>query len=275
MTENADLAYWLAPGAPMVGDVVTVADPASPYTTVFTSGGSGGADLESVDLNTPGGANIGAAASAWILANGPLPGDITIGLYGSPADPYLLVDASNPGQIASWVALVGEITFADPGQVLAGAASGVAIDPAGLQSRILDAPSVTPAADSGHLIELDGGGLIAPGFLPDAYLGDVDVTAAYVANPAAFPGAFSLVAAGGAADASWAAVGVAGAYAAGDLLLWDGAEYLSVATRANLADYVPLAGSAAMSGDLTWTGPQTIDLAQGALVNAVISAGTY
>ena len=88
-------------------------------------------------------------------------------------------------------------------------------------------------------------------------LGTVDTTAAYTAPATApKPGAIATVQTAGAAHASWGAVGVTGALAAGDLLVWDGTQYHVVPQT---YPYLPLAG-----GTHTDTAVVTYDVPAGA-----------
>ena len=115
--------------------------------------------------------------------------------------------------------------------------------------------------NSGTYLKTGTGGADADWLLvetpPPGNLGTVDTTAAYTAPATApKPGAIATVQTAGAAHASWGAVGVTGALAAGDLLVWDGTQYHVVPQT---YPYLPLAG-----GTHTDTAVVTYDVPAGA-----------
>lgn len=63
-------------------------------------------DVQVIDLNTPGGANIGAAFVAWdALPGNSLTGSLVFATYGSPLRTYVLADLANPSVTASWTVI--------------------------------------------------------------------------------------------------------------------------------------------------------------------------
>jgi len=146
------------------------------------------------------------------------------------------------------------IQFADPAEVLAGTVTDKIIAPDALQSRITGTPDATPANDARKLVMLGAGGKIANGFLSFGaltYIGAIDQTVPYVAPAQPYEiGSFGVIGTAGTADASWAAVGVTGAFDAGDLLVWNGTSYDTVE---HAGAYVQLAGANALAADQTMT----------------------
>lgn len=72
-------------------------------TGILTWGAAAEVSVQNVDLDTPGGASVGAAAAAWIAANQPFDGDIVIANYDG--DAYMLTNPAAPGADASWTQL--------------------------------------------------------------------------------------------------------------------------------------------------------------------------
>lgn len=246
---------------------------------------------QAVDLNTPGGADVGAAAAAWIAANAAFTGDMVIGTFGVPAQAYILTNPATPGQAGSWTSLGGAVSFATLAEMLTGTDTIKALNSKGLRDVTLDAPSTgtAAAADANKIVRLDAQGQIDSGFLKFGaltYQGNVDVTAAFAAPaPAWNSGDFGTIQTSGTADASWNAKGVTGAVKAGDLVIFDGTNYHVIAQETDLTAYLPLAG-----GTMTNTAAITFgvpagaglvtrldgtDAAKSRIDNFTIDCGTY
>lgn len=120
-----------------------------------------------IDLNTPGGADIGAAWTAWAGVNvtNVRTSVIVIASFGTPVSKFVLKNLAHPELEASWERLSTDLDLANAAEVLAGSNGTKVITPATLQSRVLVAPTATPANDANHLVILDAAGHIAPGFL--------------------------------------------------------------------------------------------------------------
>lgn len=247
---------------------------------------AGAITTQSVDLNTPGGATVGAAATAWVAANAAFSGDIVIATYGTPAQAYVLTTPGSPGVDTSWTGLGGAVSFATAAEIHAGTSTTKALNPAILRGEALNAPSATPANDANRLIRLNAQGHIDSGFLNVSsltYRGNADLTAAYTAPATAWaPGDFATVQTTGTAVASWPGLTGNEAVNAGDLAIWDGTNFHIIANEVDLTAYLALAGGtmadgAAITFDTTTGGPgSTILNGDDGTLDAVrIDGGTY
>jgi hypothetical protein len=240
---------------------------------------------KSIDLNNPGGANLGAAYNAWAAVPGnALSGDIIIASYGTPAQAYVLTDKAHPGQTASWTSLGGAVAFADATEIHAGTDTTKAINSAILRGEALNAPSVAGGvADADRLIRLDANGKIAAAFLPVSslrQLGAKDVTAGLGAYTPTTGDSF-FVSVTGTANAGWTGIG-GQAVKAGDMVIYDGTNFHLVPNETDLNAYLKLAGGTMEDGavitfDTTTGGAGTVVLNgdSGALDNFVIDGGTF
>lgn len=129
---------------------------------------------QSVNLTGSAGADIGAAYATWAAAPGnTLSGSVVIATWGSPAQAYVLTNASAPGTATSWTSLGGAVSFATSVDVLTGSDTLKAINAAGLQSRLTDTPDATPANDARKIPQLGAAGQLADGFVPKANAAEV------------------------------------------------------------------------------------------------------
>jgi hypothetical protein len=254
----------------------------NPDTTIITQ-----------SITLPAGADIGAAYTTWATtpAN-TITGNVVIATYGTPAQAYVLTNPAAPGTAASWTSLGGAVSFATTAEVLAGTEATKAINPLGLQSRIVTAPNATPANDANKIAVLDATGKIPAGFLPVGGLvfsGSIDPTAAVYAAPTPAPvnGQFYSITKAGAISAAWkpqfANAGLT-TVAIGDYMVWDDVakKFHHIANAVDMSAYVPLAGTALMTGAIAYSGAAgskagTIiyDGKGGTLDAVLLDAGTY
>jgi hypothetical protein len=250
---------WAALGA-----ATSFASNAEVLTGTDTSKALNPANLRSSTLNAPTG---GAAAVA---------GD---------ADKIVRLNAQ--GQVAD--AFVPKATAAE---ILAGTVSNDFITPLGLQSRIVTAPNATPANDANKIAVLDTTGKIPAGFLPVGGLefsGTLDPTAATYTAPTPAPknGQFYTVTTAGAISTAWkpqfASTAVT-TVAIGDYMVWDDTakKFHHIANAVDMSTYVPLAGTAAMTGNIVYSGAANnkagtiiYDGKGGTIDNVLLDCGTY
>lgn len=294
-----------------VGAQASATAPANPYhgqIWVDTTGGVGNAVLKTYsgsawleisptittqNLNLTAhnaAADIGAA---YVAAGSPaITGDIVIATWGAPASAYMLTGAA-PATAGNWTSLGGSVTFASDAQILAGTVANVAIDPAGLQSRMTATPDATPANDARKIVQLNAQGKIDDGFLEldtMIFRGSVDLTAAPPSGAGAWnQGDFGMVSADAlqaAQDAGWA-LGVDASQ--GDLVVYDGTTYSLITASTNLGNSVLRAGANPVAADMsmTWIAPSTLTtvldgtdatktrVENFTLDNCVIDGGTY
>lgn len=146
------------------------------------------------------------------------------------------------------------IDFASLAELRAGTVSNKAIAP-----DVLAANSATTGggANAGKLVVLGTGGKLDPSLINITggmnLKGNADVTAT---APAAVSGDYYFAQPGGVADASFA--GIAGdTINAGDVIIYDGANWHANAALADLGNYLPLTGGT-LTGNLNVTGDVTI-----------------
>jgi hypothetical protein len=177
-------------------------------------------------------------------------------------------------------------------EILAGTVSNDFITPLGLQSRIVTAPNATPANDANKIAVLDTTGKIPAGFLPVGGLefsGTIDPTAAAYAAPVPAPknGQFYSVTTSGAISAAWkthfASTAVT-TVAIGDYMVWDDTakKFHHITNAVDMTAYVPLAGTAAMTGNIVYSGAANnkagtviYDGKGGTIDNVLLNCGTY
>lgn len=292
-----------------VGVTASATSPANPFQGqlwVDTTGGAGSAEpkvwdgtawqnvrtaiqQQSLDLTAQtGAADIGAA---YVAAGTPaITGNIVIATWGSPAQAYILSNTAAPQTAASWTSLGGAVTFATPAEVLAGTATQKAIDPAGLQSRMTAAPNAVPANDARKLVQLNAQGKLDSSFLDvhfTHFVGGVDLTQAPASTWAS--GDMAIVSADALQAAINAGWGITTNAKAGDVIVYDGVNYVLIATANDLTGAVMKAGANAIAADMsmTWIAPTVMTtVLDGAdntksqienfnLENCVIDAGTY
>lgn len=252
---------------------------ANPDTTIST---------QSIDLNNPGAANIGAAYSAWAaLPGNNISGNVVIATFGTPAQAYVLTDPNAPAQTASWTSLGGAVAFANAQEIHDGRDTTKAINSAILRGEALKTPSTgaAAAADEDRLIRLNANGQIDSLFLPAAptnVRGGLDVTQAYAqASPPYHEGDMVFANKDGTVGTGWR--NAAGQpVKSGDVLLYDGTDWYVLPNTTDLTAYLALAGGTMSDGgsitfDTTTGGAGTviIDGNNGALDNCRIDGGTY
>ena len=233
-----------------------VAGTATPELWAFTTGGW---------------QRLNPAATAPTIGNAALPGGTAgsstgIGaawtaLTPKPTDPIIIASFGGSAYIKTgagaadgdWTSLGSATSFATKADIVTGTDTAKSINSAALRGAALNAPTATPANDANYLIRLTSAGKIDAGFLsiaPVKYIGNIDPSAGAppVTSPSA--GSFGTVniagntAAGTAPIAAWQAVIDSGAAKLlnGDLLIWDGTKYHTVAMNVDLAAYLPLVG---------------------------------
>jgi hypothetical protein len=248
----------------------------------------GAINTQSVNLNNPGGADIGAAATAWITAGNTITGDIVIATYGVPAQAYVLTNKAQPGVAASWTSLGGAVSMATGPEVITGTDTLKAVTPKALRDATLNAPSGTPANDANFIPRLNAQGKIDAGFLTitgTTFGGVIDASAAGTNAPAnPVTGEFHFISVGGSLDGTgWTGLATPLPVVAGDLVIFDGTNWHAMQATVDLSAYLPLAGGTMAAQALVqWpgaTGAETghilLDLKGGKIDNAVIDCGTY
>lgn len=146
------------PSSPLLGWIWF--NPASGVTQVYTPTGwvtvTASLAIQEIDLNTPGGANLGAAYTAWdAVAGNDITGGLVFATYGSPVQSYVLTDMSAPAVTTSWLSLGGGGGSADTQfAALADNAGGIGAAWAALATPPATAGNVTFASFQGDLYVL-------------------------------------------------------------------------------------------------------------------------
>ena len=289
-------AAWTGLGTKPTGSIIIAKFAGTAY--VLTGAGSADGDWTAL------GAATSFATNAEVLAGTDTskalnPGNLrsaTANLPSGGAGPVAgdadkLVRLTAQGQVAD--AFIPKLTgsAADALIVKTGTATNAFLTPAALASRLVAAPDATPANDASKIALLDATGKIPAGFLPVGGLtfsGTVDLTAAYAApTPAPKNGQFYSVSKTGTIDASWKANLANAALTTvtqGDYLVWDAAasKFHHIANAVDMTAYVPLAGTANMTGSVAWAGAAAnkagstiIDGKGGTIDSVVIDGGAY
>lgn len=239
------------------------------------------ANITTQAIALTGGANIGAAYTAWAGTPGnTLTGSIVIATYGTPAQAYVLTNPTQPGVQASWTALGGAVAFATPAQINTGTDSTVAINPAGLRGATVNTSA--GATDADKIPRLNSNGKIDPTMLAAAATsmkGAVDPSVAPAPGAKAGDSYFANKQA--TANAGYGP-GITGTVNLGDMMVFDGTAWHLVPNAQDMSAYIPLAGSNLITGNLVWTGAAnakagtTIFDGKGGTVDSVlIDCGTY
>lgn len=284
-----------SPGVPgAVEGEIALAFPAvgtTPELWAFAAGAwervnppAGAVTQQAVNLNNPGGADIGAAATAWIGANAAFTGDIVLGTYGNPAQAYILTNAAAPGNAASWTSLGGAVSFAAAGDITTGTDTVKALNSIALRGATLNAPTGTPANDADFFIRLGATGKIDSRFLPAVptkVLGSHDPSTPPTVPAGGFQnGDMVFMNKTGTVNTGWTGPAAGTAVKSGDMLLYDGAAWHAIPNETDLNAYLQLAGGS-MAADATITfdaGSATktiLDGKGGTVDNVVLDCGTY
>lgn len=228
-------------------------NPSAPGTaSSWTSLGGATTFATQAQVNT-GTDTIGAINSALLRGttlNGPTGG---AGPVGTDADK--LVRLNGTGQIAdAFVPKVVNVT-ADVATMQTGTATNVFVTPAGLRAATTIAS--TGATDHDKVPRLDANGKLDASLLPanaTRLAGTIDPTVAPPGGAAApKSGDMYFSSKAGAANAGF--TGIAGVnIGVGDTLIYDGTKWYAIADDTDLTAYVPLIGTALMTGPITYTG---------------------
>jgi len=145
-----------------------------------------------------------------------------------------------------------------------------------LRGATIQTGSTAAAVDK--IPRLNSAGKIDSSMLPAAqsqFKGTIDPAVAPIASPNA--GDYYYVSRNGALVAAWGA-GLAGtAVKANDQLIYDGTKWSIISNTVDLTGYLPLVGSADMTGAISWTIAQTGEVfnTNGGSISAVVDAGPY
>jgi hypothetical protein len=226
-------------------------------------------------------ANIGQAYTNWSGTPGnSITGNVVIATFGSPAQAYVLTNASSPGVSASWTSLGGSTMFATQADVNTGTDTTGAINPATLRGTTVNVSAGASSAD--RIVRLDANGKIDASMLVVTGInikGSADPTSAPA--PGAVKGDLYFASTAGTINAGYAgASGVS--VKSGDSILYDGTAWHVIANEVDLSAYVPLAGTNLMTGNIVWSGAAggkagatIIDGKGGSVDNVSINCGTY
>jgi hypothetical protein len=175
--------------------------------------------------------------------------------------------------------------------MVAGTVANKAIAPDQLRAYTKNVPGgaggTAQTADADYLVRLDATGHIDAGFLTVRglnYLGNKDLTVAYVAPAGLKNGDFATVTKKGTADASWPGFNGKEALDVGDMVIYGGTQWHLVQHGIDLNSLVHRSGPNAIIKDMTmtWDAPDSLatiidggDPTKSQIDNVMIDCGTY
>jgi hypothetical protein len=145
-----------------------------------------------------------------------------------------------------------------------------------LRGATIQTGSTAAAVDK--IPRLNSAGKIDASMLPAAqsqFKGTIDPAVAPLTNPNA--GDYYYVSKNGTLIAAWGAALGGTAVKANDQLIYDGTKWSIISNNVDLTGYLPLTGSADMTGAIEWTIAQTGEVfnSNGGTISAVIDAGSF
>lgn len=215
--------------------------------TVGIAGMAGGAS----------GAKTGIGA-AWTTLGGAQPTDpIIIGTFAGTA----YVKSGAGGNDADWTPLGSASQFASAADIITGNEAAKAIAPDQLRLSTAVTPDATGTNDANKIPRLGPNGFLDPGFLKITtvkFRGALDLTSAPTGTWNS--GDYGLVrtdTAQAAINATWA---ISADVKAGDMIVYDGANYDLIQHTADMSAYLPLAGGT-LTGSVTFSNAAGANLA--------------
>ena len=264
-----------SPGAGVEGELAINAPGAAGTTTkpfLYFHDGSGwrtvnpdvNVTTQSVQLgNAPGG--IGAAYTTWAAGAGhSLTGNVVIGVYGSPAQAFVLTNTVSPGVDASWTSLGGAVSFATAAEVVTGTSVTGALNPAVLAGAAVNGATTPATTDAGKYVRVGSNGKINAALLPTDAVnlkGAIDQTVALPAAPAPVKGDSWFLNKDGNFAAGFTGIAAGTAGKTGDRIIWDGAAWHLIPNGTDVNASLLLAGGTmAAASKVTFATPATAGL---------------
>jgi len=218
-----------------------------------------GVTITTQSVTLPAGADIGAAYTSWATTPANvLTGNVIIGVFGTPAQAYVLTNKAAPGVASSWTSLGGAVSFATAAQIVTGTDTTGAINSAVLAGAAVNGATVPATTDAGKYVRVGASGKIAAALLPiDAVNLKGAIAATATAPTAPVKGDSYFLSAGGVFPAGWTGIATQTGKV-GDRVLFDGTNWHLIPNGTDLNAYLALAGGT--MGDtaaITFANPTT------------------